>query len=67
MEMNINTNTLTLIVCRNFNEDQISRLLNDQMRVNPLIFHEVLMSGSLDKYHDFNEDTMFFNFVVGID
>ena len=64
---NLDDKEFTLLICRNLESREISTLLNEKMWANPLIYHEVLMNAPIEKFHDFNEDTMFFQFVIGLD
>ena len=56
-----------LMICRNCDSAEVSNILNDRMRVNPIIYHEVMMNAPVELYQEFNDDTMFFQFVIGVD
>ena len=64
MDLTINDREQTLLICRNFNEDEIKTVLIEQMRVNPIVFYEVLLNSTIDKVFEFNDVAIFYNVVI---
>ena len=64
VDLTIDESEQTLLFCWNFNEDEIKAVLIDQMRVNPIVYYEVLLTSTIDKVFEFNDVVIFFNIVI---
>jgi hypothetical protein len=60
----IDPNEETMFICRNFSPKEIRHLLIHKMKVNPMMYYEVVINSPIDKIHDYEGKATFFNMVI---
>lgn len=57
----------TLIMCLNFRDNELKKLLVDKLKVSPIMYYECMLVSPIDKVFEFYNDSLFYNMVINRD